>query len=244
MNLLHCRQNHNLFMRWNERENKENAVRLIVHSLTHRGERWEGGRGGREVKEWRGGGGGSFVSTYKRDKMVWQYITFQYLLYKKGLLLTVIRTRGLVETRRCGAAEARSQLITWSSALTLCASYMSRPLPPPSPLAPAPPLLSQAWSLSPPCVHSYTWYTGVSQNNFLRQKYLASNFWEIFSKPPFFCRLASVHFCNTSCQKCSPFSTTQCPRILSRFFFCRSFFHPFLTNANYLCQRTFWNLPA
>ena len=27
---------------------------------------------------------------------------------------------------------------------------MSRPLPPPSPLAPAPPLLSQAWSLSPP----------------------------------------------------------------------------------------------
>ena len=81
--------------------------------------------------------------------MVWQYITFQYLLYKKGLLLTVIRTRGLVETRRCGAAEARSQLITWSSALTLCASYMSLPLSPPPP-APAPPLLSQAWSLSPP----------------------------------------------------------------------------------------------
>ena len=69
-------------MRWNERENKENAVRLIVHSLTHRGERWEGGG----VK-WRNGGGGvsgSFVSTYKRDKMVWQYITFQLLLYKKG----------------------------------------------------------------------------------------------------------------------------------------------------------------
>ena len=53
---------------------------------------------------------------------------------------------------------------------------MSPPPPPPSPLAPAPPLLSQAWSLSPPCAHSYTWYTGVSQNNFLKQKYLALNF--------------------------------------------------------------------
>jgi hypothetical protein len=42
-------------MKWNERENKENAVRLIVHSLTHRGE-MRRGRGGREVKEWRGGG--------------------------------------------------------------------------------------------------------------------------------------------------------------------------------------------
>jgi hypothetical protein len=31
LNLLHCRQNHNLFMKRNERENKENAVRLIAH---------------------------------------------------------------------------------------------------------------------------------------------------------------------------------------------------------------------
>jgi hypothetical protein len=26
-------------------------------------------------------------------------------------------------------------------------------------------------------------------------------------------------------------------------FYC-SFFHPCLTNANYLCRRTFWNLPV
>ena len=48
LNSLHCRQNHNLFMKRNERENKknkENAVRLIVHSITHRGERWRGGGG-------------------------------------------------------------------------------------------------------------------------------------------------------------------------------------------------------
>ena len=66
LNLLHCRQNHNLFMKRNERGNKkseENAVRLIVHSITHRGEMWRG-REGCEVKgQW---GGGSFVSTYNR----------------------------------------------------------------------------------------------------------------------------------------------------------------------------------
>ena len=210
-------------MKWNERENKENAVRLIVHSLTHRGE-MRRGRGGREVKEWRGGGGGSFVSTYKRDKMVWQYITFQYLLYKKGLLLTVIRTRGLVETRRCGAAEARSQLITWSSALTLCASYMSRPLPPPSPLAPAPPLLSQAWSLSPPCVHSYTWYTGVSQNNFLKQKYLASSFEKTSPNLLFSAAWRPYIFATPFAKNALPFPPLNNPRILPRFFFCCSFF--------------------
>ena len=40
------------FMKRNERENKkteENAIRLIVHSITHRGEIWRG-EGGREVK--------------------------------------------------------------------------------------------------------------------------------------------------------------------------------------------------
>ena len=57
-------KNHNLFVKRNEMENKENAVRLIVHSLTYRGEMWRGGRG-REVKEWRGGGeSGSFTPTY------------------------------------------------------------------------------------------------------------------------------------------------------------------------------------
>ncbi len=60
LNLPHCRQNHNLFMRRNERENnknKENAVRLIVHSITHRGEIWRGGGG---VK-WRDSGGGQLL---------------------------------------------------------------------------------------------------------------------------------------------------------------------------------------
>ena len=72
---------------------------------------------------------------------------------------------------------------------------------------------------------------------------LDKNIWhssfENLSKPPFFCRFASVHFCNTFCQKCSPFSAAQYPRIFSGFFFYHSFFHPCLTNANYLCRRIF-----
>ena len=43
-------------MKWKgNRENKENAVRLIVHSITRRGEMW---RGGGSVK-WRDSGGGA-----------------------------------------------------------------------------------------------------------------------------------------------------------------------------------------
>ncbi len=37
LNLLHCRQNHNLFMKWRWKgngKNKENAVRLIVHGIS------------------------------------------------------------------------------------------------------------------------------------------------------------------------------------------------------------------
>ena len=63
------------------------------------------GRGGREVKGQWGGGGGSFVSTYKRDgrgSMTILKLSNSYYI-KKGLLLTVIRIRGIVETRRCGA---------------------------------------------------------------------------------------------------------------------------------------------
>ena len=66
--------------------------------------------------------------------------TFQLLL-KKGLLLTVIRIQGTAEARRCGAVAVRSQVITWSSTLTLYALYL--PLPP----VPAPPLVSQARAL-------------------------------------------------------------------------------------------------
>ena len=167
MNLLHCRQNHNLFMKRNERENKENAVRLIVHSITHRGERW---RGGAWSEGMAGGGGGSFASTYKRDEMVWQYITFQLLLHKKGTFTYSDSNPGDGRNQkmwRCWSQIAIDYMKFCINPLRL----VSVPPPPPPPLAPAPPLLSQARSLITTLVRSYTWYTGVSQNNFLWQKY-------------------------------------------------------------------------
>ena len=196
-------------MKRNERENKENAVRLIVHSITHRGEIWRGEGGGAWSEGIAGGegGGGSVVSTYKRDG--WDGMTihkFSNSYYiKKGLLLTVIQFRGIAETSRCGAVAVRSQVITWSSTLTLYALYLSRP----HPHTPAPPLLSQARSLIATLVHSYTCYTGVSQNNFLWQKYLASNFWKI---SPIFFFFAAWHpciFATPFAEKCAPFFTTR-----------------------------------
>ena len=144
LNLLHCRQNHNFFMntRWKGNgKNKENAVKLIVHSITHRGEMWRG-RGGAWSKGTVGGGAAPLYQLISGlGEMVWQYIYFPTLI-KKGLLLTVIRIQGTAEARRCDAVAVRSQVITWSSTLTLYALYLPR-LPPP-PFIPAPPLLSQA----------------------------------------------------------------------------------------------------
>ncbi len=104
--------------------------------------------------------------------------TFQLSL-KKGLLLTVIRIQGTAEARRCGAGAVRLQVITWNSTLTLSASYL--PLPPP-PTSSAP-CFSSCGPYRQPC-YSYTWYTGVSQNNFPWQKQSASNFWKV--SPIFF----------------------------------------------------------
>jgi len=199
LNLLHCRQNHNLFMKRNERENKENAVRLIVHSITHRGEIWRGG--GAWSEEMAGGGGGSFVSTYKRDG--WDGMTihkFSNSYYiKKGLLLTVIRIRGIAETRRCGAVAVRSQVITWSSALTLYALYLSRPLPP-LPSHQLRPFFLRLGRLSPPL---FTLTRGIQgcPKTISFDKTPGIQLLKNLSNPLFLCRLAPVHFYNTFCRK-------------------------------------------
>ncbi len=67
--------------------------------------------------------------------MFWRAATFIQLLAWVDIKMhkaveAVIRIRGMAETRRCGAVAVRSQVITWSSALTLYALYLSRPLPP------------------------------------------------------------------------------------------------------------------
>ena len=116
-----------------------------------------------------------------------------------------------------------------------------RPLSPPPPLPPAPPLLSQTRSLITTRVHSYLTrgIQGCPKTISLDKNIWHSSF-ENLSKPPFFCHFASVHFCNTFCQKMLPFfhhSTTR--ESFPDFSFYHSFFHPCLTNANYLCRRIF-----
>ncbi len=87
-----------------------------------------------------------------------------------------------------------------------------------------------------PC-YSYTWYTGVSQNNFLWQKYSASNFWKVSSfSPPLCTRTFSQHPLPKNALTSSLFIN---PGILFPVLFFVTVFHPSLTNANYSCRRIF-----
>ena len=115
---------------------------------------------------------------------------------------------------------------------------MSPPPHPPPPSANPAPSFSYP-SLITTRVHSYTWYTRVSQNNFLRQNIWHSSFFENLSKPPFFCRFASAHFLQHLLPKLLSFFHCSTTRESFRIFPCYNFFHPYLTNANYLCRRIF-----
>ena len=176
--------------------------------------------------------------------MVWQYITFQLLLYKKGTFTYCDSNPGDGRNQkmwRCWSQIAIDYMKFCINPLRL----VSVPPPPPPPsLAPAPPLLSRARPLITTLVRSYTWYTGVSQNNFPRQKHPALSFEKISPNLFFFAAWRSYIFATPFAKNALPSPPLNNPRILPRFFFCRSFFHPSLTNANYLCRRTFWNLPA
>ncbi len=123
----------------------------------------------------------------------------------------------------------------------LCLVYVPAPCPPPP--APAPPPLSQAWSLSPHCVRSYTWYTGVSQNNFLRQNTRHPTLKKSFQSS-FFLPLCIRTFLQHPLPKMLFFFHRSMTRESFSDFSLPLFFHLCLTNAGYLCQRTFWNLPV
>ena len=176
--------------------------------------------------------------------MVWQYINFPTLTtLKKGLLLTVIRIQGTAEARRCGAVAVRSQVITWSSTLTLYALYLSRPLPP-LPLITAPPLVSQARSLIATLITLTRGIQGCPKTTSFDKSTWHPTFWKI---SPIFFFFAARHpciFATPLAEKCTPSFNSHWPEnLFSRLFF-RCIFHPFLINANYLCRRTFWNLPV
>ena len=176
--------------------------------------------------------------------MVWQYINFPTLTtWKKGLLLTVIRIQGTAEARRCGAVAVRSQVITWSSTLTLYALYLSRPLPP-SPSYQLRPFFLRLGRLSPPSLLLHVVYRGVPKQ-FPWTKVLGIQLLKNLSSLLFLCRLAPVHFRNTLCQKMhSLLHQLPTRESFSRSFSPLQFSHSSLINANYLCRRTFWNLPV
>ena len=156
--------------------------------------------------------------------MVWQYITFQLMLYKKGTFTYSYSNPGVGRNQKMWCCWSQIAIDYMKFCINPLRLVSVPPPPPPSPLAPAPPLLSQAWSLSPPCVHSYTWYTGASQNNFLKQKYLASNFEKTSPNLLFSAAWRPYIFATPFAKNALPFPPLNNPRILPRFFFCCSFF--------------------
>jgi hypothetical protein len=112
--------------------------------------------------------------------MVWQYINFPTLAIKKGTFTYSYSNPGIGRNQMmcCCWSQIASDYMKFCFN-PLCLVYVPAPSPPP-PSPPAPPFFLIPGRLSLPRVHSYTWYTRVSQNNFLRQKYLAFNFWKSF----------------------------------------------------------------
>ena len=94
-------------------------------------------------------------------------------------------------------------------------------------------------------VHSYTWYTRVSQNNFLRQKYLAFIFFEDLSKPPFFLPLCTRAFLQHLLPKNALlFSTTQWPGNPFPIFLLLQLFSPLTNECQLFMPKDFLEPPC
>ncbi len=161
LNLLHCRQNHDLFVKENEKGiGTTRKIWSQANSTWYNTQGWDmkGGGGGMKWRDsGRKGGGAAPLCQLISEPggMVWQCIYFSTLI-KKGLLLTVIRIQGTAETRRCDAVAVRSQVITLNPALTVHALY--QPLPPPYQLRP---LFLMLRSLSPTLLILHVVHMGV-----------------------------------------------------------------------------------
>ena len=125
----------------------------------------------------------------------------------------------------------------------LCLVYVPAPPPPPPPA-------SSASSFSYPVAYHYPVSTltrgiqgcpkTISLDKNIWHSTLEKSFQSSFF-PPLCVRTFLQHPLPKNALLFPPLNN---PRIFSRFFSCYSFFHPCLTNANYLCRRIFWNLPA
>ena len=155
--------------------------------------------------------------------MVWQYINFPILATKKGTFTYSYSNPGIGRNQMmcCCWSQIPSDYMKFSfNPLRLV--YVPAPSPPP-PFPPAPPFFLIP-GLITTRVHSYTWYTGVSQNNFLRQKYLAFIFWKSF-QTSFFLPLCTRTFLQHLLPKNALlFPPLNNPRIFPDFSFITAFF--------------------
>ena len=146
--------------------------------------------------------------------------------------------------------DSRNQKM-WRCCSLIASDYMKfciNPLrlvsvPPPPPHTSSAPSFSGSVAYRHPCSLLHVVYRGVPKQ-FPLTKVPGIQLLKNLSNPLFLCRLASVHFRNTLCRKMLSLLHHS---IIRESFPDLSFvavFHPSLINANYLCRRTFWNLPA
>ena len=118
----------------------------------------------------------------------------------------------------------------------------------PRPLSP-PPSASSALSFSYPVAYHYPVSTltrgiqGCPKTISLDKNIWHSTFEKSFQSS-FFCRFVSVHFCNTLCQKCSPFSTTQQPENLFPIFLLLQLFSPLPNECQLFMPKDFLEPPC
>ncbi len=145
----------------------------------------------------------------------------------------------MVETRRCGAVAVRSQLITWSSALTLYALYLSRPFSPPPPSHQLRPFFLRPGRLSPPLFTLTRGIQGCPKTISFDKSTWHPTFEKTFPILFFFAAWRPYIFATPFAKNALPSSPLNNPRILSRSFFCCSFL-PFLNPLPHGVLATFF----
>ena len=243
LNLLHCRQKPRpLCERGMKRELEWQGKcghRLIVHSITRRGEIWEKaeGGGGGWSEETVGGGGAAplYQLISEPGEVVWQYIYFSTLIKKGTFTYSDSNPR-----------DSRNQEM-WRWCSQIASDYMKsciNPLrlvsaPPPPPLPPAPPPLSQASVLIASLVNLTRGTQGCPKIISFDKSNWHPNFWRVFFNLLFLCCFATRTFSqHPLLKKCTPFFPSIInPRNLFPLPSLLQLFHLSLINANYSYRR-------
>ena len=133
-----------------------------------------------------------------------------------------------------------------SDYMKLCINPLRLVSVPPPP--PPPPHTSSAPSFSYPSlittrVHSYTWYTRVSQNNFLRQNIWHSSFLKIFPNLLFSAALRPCIFTTPSAKNALLFPLLNNSRIFPDLSLLQ-LFSPLPNECQLFVPKDFWDLPV